>query len=240
MRWKNIRLIFTREVRDQLRDRRTLFMVAVLPILLYPALGLGMVQMMLLFNVQARTVVVLGADDLPTAPQLRLIQKGNFNARYFESPSEVSTLQVIADEESTKSLKQKDQLKRILANEADIRGLVSQIRELGELKDTWLEENPESGDHFPQQSQIQKLKNDLADLTVGADVVLLIPEGFGDRIHELNQKIAARESTELDSNDRPYVIKNSADEKSMVAARRVRGILDRWEEAVLEQRLVEA
>ena len=30
MRWHHIRLIFWREVRDQLRDRRTLFMVAAL------------------------------------------------------------------------------------------------------------------------------------------------------------------------------------------------------------------
>ena len=29
MNWKNVKLVFLREVRDQLRDRRTLFMVAV-------------------------------------------------------------------------------------------------------------------------------------------------------------------------------------------------------------------
>ncbi len=67
MTWKNIKLIFLREVRDQLRDRRTLFMVAVLPLLLYPALGVGMMQMTLTFTEQTRTVVVLGADDLPPA-----------------------------------------------------------------------------------------------------------------------------------------------------------------------------
>ena len=32
MRWRIIRLIFRRELRDQLRDRRTLFMIVVLPI----------------------------------------------------------------------------------------------------------------------------------------------------------------------------------------------------------------
>jgi sodium transport system permease protein len=39
MRWSIIRLIWLRELRDQLRDRRTLFMIAVLPVLLYPVLG---------------------------------------------------------------------------------------------------------------------------------------------------------------------------------------------------------
>ena len=41
MRWSIIRLIWVRELRDQLRDRRTIFMIAVLPLLLYPLLGLG-------------------------------------------------------------------------------------------------------------------------------------------------------------------------------------------------------
>ena len=36
MRWSIVRLIWLREMRDQLRDRRTVFMIAVLPVLLYP------------------------------------------------------------------------------------------------------------------------------------------------------------------------------------------------------------
>ena len=68
MTWRNVFLIFRREVLDQLRDRRTLFMVAVLPLLLYPVMGIGMVQMTVLFSEQPRTVVILGADDLPSMP----------------------------------------------------------------------------------------------------------------------------------------------------------------------------
>ena len=44
MRWSIIRLIWLRELRDQLRDRRTLFMVAVVPLLLYPILGFAVLQ----------------------------------------------------------------------------------------------------------------------------------------------------------------------------------------------------
>src|SRR4051812_21861494 len=40
-----VSLIFRRELRDALRDRRTVFMVLVLPVLLYPALMLGSLQM---------------------------------------------------------------------------------------------------------------------------------------------------------------------------------------------------
>src|SRR5213078_2343241 len=49
MRWSIIRLIWFRELRDQLRDRRTLFMIAVLPLLIYPVLGFAVLQFALGF-----------------------------------------------------------------------------------------------------------------------------------------------------------------------------------------------
>ena len=44
MTWTNIRLIVSREIRDQLRDRRTIFVIAILPLLLYPLLGMTFLQ----------------------------------------------------------------------------------------------------------------------------------------------------------------------------------------------------
>ena len=43
-RWSIVRLIWLRELRDQLRDRRTLFMIVVLPVFVYPLAGLGLMQ----------------------------------------------------------------------------------------------------------------------------------------------------------------------------------------------------
>ena len=94
IKWRNIRLIFTRELRDQLRDRRTLFMILILPMLLYPVLGIGMVQLTLLFSEQPRTVVILGAEDLP-APAL--IEQGRFVASWFRIPDNADKLKVISD-----------------------------------------------------------------------------------------------------------------------------------------------
>ncbi|RMG40024.1 MAG: CPBP family intramembrane metalloprotease [Planctomycetota bacterium] len=94
MRWRNVRLIFYRELRDQLRDRRTLFMVAVLPLLLYPALGIGMMQMAVMFREQPRTVVILGARHLPDPP---LFQGRKFVRTYFRIPDDADSLDVIAD-----------------------------------------------------------------------------------------------------------------------------------------------
>src|SRR5947209_622158 len=70
MRWSIIRLIWLRELRDQLRDRRTLFMIAVLPILLYPVAGVGLMQLARGFLGQKNTVRIIGADNLPTASPL--------------------------------------------------------------------------------------------------------------------------------------------------------------------------
>src|SRR6516225_2232374 len=67
MRWSIIRLIWLRELRDQLRDRRTVFMMAVLPILLYPLVGIGLMQFAVGFFKKTNTVGVIGAQNLPPA-----------------------------------------------------------------------------------------------------------------------------------------------------------------------------
>jgi len=99
LNWRNVSLILHREVRDQLRDRRTLFMIAVLPLLLYPALGLGMMQLTVLFREQPRTVVVLGADHLPAEPAL--VEQDRFAVRWFPEANGVAAAErliVITDQ----------------------------------------------------------------------------------------------------------------------------------------------
>lgn len=65
MRWSIIRLIWFREMRDQMRDRRTLFMVVVLPLLLYPILGYGVLQFTMPFVRQQNVVGLVGREYLP-------------------------------------------------------------------------------------------------------------------------------------------------------------------------------
>jgi ABC-type Na+ efflux pump permease subunit len=65
MRWSIIRLIWQREIRDQLRDRRTVFMIAVLPLVLYPLIGLGLLQLAKGFSKKSNQVGVVGAKYLP-------------------------------------------------------------------------------------------------------------------------------------------------------------------------------
>jgi sodium transport system permease protein len=58
--WSRVQLIFFRELRDQLRDRRTMFTICVLPLLLYPLTGLMMLQLAQVKTPQRIFISVVG------------------------------------------------------------------------------------------------------------------------------------------------------------------------------------
>ncbi len=65
MRWPVVRLIAAREVRDQLRDRRTLFLILGLPILMYPLfVGVGVLFVSALKE-KKLVIGVVGSEHLP-------------------------------------------------------------------------------------------------------------------------------------------------------------------------------
>jgi len=65
MNWNHIRLIFKREMNDQLRDRRTLFTITILPILLYPLLGMLMMQIAQFNREHTVRIRVVGVENWP-------------------------------------------------------------------------------------------------------------------------------------------------------------------------------
>jgi len=64
MRLANTNLVFRRELRDQLRDRRTLFTIVVLPLLLYPLMGMGMMHVAQFMQKTPTTILIAGAEYL--------------------------------------------------------------------------------------------------------------------------------------------------------------------------------
>ena len=70
MKWPNVKLIFNRELRDQLRDRRTLFTVVVMPIVLYPLMGMAMLQVAQFMREYPAKIWIIGNDNLPQSPAL--------------------------------------------------------------------------------------------------------------------------------------------------------------------------
>lgn len=69
MNWRNIKLLFARELRDQLRDRRTIFTIAVLPILLYPLLAMSMIQVVQFTKEHPTRIWMIGAERLEAASE---------------------------------------------------------------------------------------------------------------------------------------------------------------------------
>jgi sodium transport system permease protein len=80
MFWSNVKLIFLRELRDQLRDRRTLFAVVVLPLLLYPLLGVLIFQVQQFLKEHTSKIRIVATTELPNQP--RLLDSGKLAAEY--------------------------------------------------------------------------------------------------------------------------------------------------------------
>jgi len=70
MNWDNVKLIVSRELRDQARDRRTLFSVIGLPILLYPLMGMLVMQLMQFGQPQDASLQIIGLAEIPKEPSL--------------------------------------------------------------------------------------------------------------------------------------------------------------------------
>ena len=90
MKWSQVRWIFGREVRDQLRDRRTLFMIAVLPLLLYPLIGMAFLQVAQFLQEHPSRIYLVGANELPASP--RLLADGQIEASLFSSPDKAKLI----------------------------------------------------------------------------------------------------------------------------------------------------
>lgn len=174
MRWSNVQVIFRREVRDQLRDRRTLFMIFVLPMLLYPILGIGVLQFAAAFEQKPRTVVVVGADFLPDDPPLLNATRDGFNPALFDS-------------------------------EAEARRLVVKVVE-------------------PREPWLDEAYRRRATRAGVADAVVAVPE-------DLRTRIESKQGFSLD------VDYDSADEKSQITYLRLKEVLSRWKEGIVNRRL---
>ena len=91
MKWRNVRLIFSRELRDQLRDRRTLFTVAVMPMLLYPLMGMALLQVGQFMRQYPTKVWLINTHHLPTEPAL--IADQQLNPKFIK-PGEAELLEI--------------------------------------------------------------------------------------------------------------------------------------------------
>jgi sodium transport system permease protein len=244
MNWRNVGLIFRREVIDQLRDRRTLFMIAVLPLLLYPALGIGMVQLTVLFSEQPRTVVVVGAQALPDPP---LIEGDHFRAEWFRQPGDAEKLTVITDADDptetpspgdetafarTSELLRRAQALRARVDERTV--VLAQLQEAERAGDAAAIASLKERDE-----QLLKQLDELFGGS-GIQVLIVVPSAFAQDLAQVKRDVVERRGMALDFDyPRPVILHNNADEKSLIAAGRVRDVIEAWEREILRQSLKE-
>lgn len=245
MNWRNTQLIFLREVRDQLRDRRTLFMVAVLPLLLYPLLGIALVNMTVAFSEQTRTVVMLGADDLPNPP---LLDGDRFVSDYFDVPDDATKLHVVTDQMP------REQLDPEIAEFLDeARQLRPNIEELARITDELSQIDRAARDEKQTPETLQRaheLETRASEIQAQirpwfnrspVQVLIVVPFGYRDRIIALNEQLALRDAEfTVAPTEQPIILGNHAVDKSAIAYRRVREALGNWEDKLLEQRYQQA
>lgn len=108
MNWTNVKLIWLREVRDQLRDRRTIFTIAVLPLLLYPLIGMVFLQITQFMKEHPTRVWLIGVESLPAEPQL--LDDGRFAAPFCDAETralfELKMAAAMAESKSAAAIKQ--------------------------------------------------------------------------------------------------------------------------------------
>lgn len=206
---RNVSLIFHREVRDQLRDRRTLFMIAVLPLLLYPAMGLGIYQLAFVFRQQPRTVVVLGAENLPDDPPL--MEGNRFLARWFPAGADPGRLVVITDQPGS-------------AERASAEGNLQAVKLLKSAQQI-------SAVLHGDRQEVGELFG-----TSGLQVLVVIPPDLGRNMTEVREQLARRHDGAgvRTAYPRPEIVFNKADEKSLITYNRVSDVLEHWEATILE------
>lgn len=243
MNWRNVFLIFQRELLDQLRDRRTLFMVAILPMLLYPLMGIGMVQMTVLFTEQPRTVLILGAADLPAEP---LVDGDHFAEPWFQHATDVEKLRVVTDSDETSGVTPVTEkgrslaLDRLLKNADQAREQIVQRQKLlAELEQSRQLNQPQEKARL--ERAIHDVNGQLTKLldSGGIQVLIMIPADFARNLARRQAELSERQSNPAPEFDyaRPVIVHNSADEKSAIAFRRVQGVLSAWERSILKTQL---
>lgn len=211
MTWRNIRLVFMRELRDQLRDRRTLFTVIVLPLLLYPLLGIAGLQI-LQFNREHPTQVLIVGE-----PQV---------------DSEVGKVELLTDQGQIREDFLPEPNRNLLKVQYEQKIDAELALLIKHALQTPSERNA-SVDVVESNQVNEYLKSKSCELLV----VFPTPELEKELGTKKDQVNAEGDTSKTSSVPQVYLLGSSASEKSRIASSRIRNVLERWSDTIVMQNL---
>jgi sodium transport system permease protein len=223
MIWSNVKLILFREIRDQLRDRRTLFVIAVLPVLLYPLLWMSFLQVAQFMQEKSSKVLIVGARSLADLPPLAGnglpaggLVGGSEGVSSGTSPSApLLELHFAGDEPRESGTGALDPLTK-----------ARRAVERGEY---------DAAVYFPPDfaEQLEAFREAIPQRRRPDE-----DEGSSDTVDTGDTRVEARKTQARLAIPRPEIICSTASEKSQIAYTRVRDMLERWRQEIIKQKLL--
>ncbi len=227
MNWSKILLILQREIRDQLRDRRTLFMIFVLPILLYPFMGITWIQLLQFTREHPTDVLVIGAEQLPDTPPLlvRDPQAPPGSDVWLFDPS-------VFAERSWSAI---DQLSDLDDESIPEQRLLRVYRQACPAEASSAESAQAAYERLLAQLQ-QKIEDGAYQAAV------VFPPDFGARVAAFRRQLEqpALGEAAADPLPAPEILYVSSKKKSQIAQARLRYVLANWRDMLARQMLREA
>ena len=211
---ENVKLIYFREMRDQLRDRRTLFLIAVLPLLLYPLLGTSFFQLSQFLQHHDAKVLVVGVEQLEEVDWAPPLVKGDhFAPSLFDDKSLQKNLVLVRPSEFP-------EYREALATPSE--------RDEEQEHDEESERAPDSEFYRATRSLLDSGK---------VEAVLVFPDRFEERLRAVRKALVDRRAAASAAFPEPAILFNSADDKSQLAQLRVEQVLRRWRSVLTEENL---
>lgn len=202
MRWSTVRLIWAKELRDLFRDRRTVVLIFLLPVVLYPLLGFAGIALGILTAEQTTTIGVVGGEHLPPPRPTSAVVGPALPLAWLTLTPAGGLEQVAAVPLAVEAARQSADYPPLLID--------------GRIPLAWCEHRLEA-----RALAIRPLsRHDPALLASGTvDVILTVPPGFRTEV-----EAGGRPVLELTLRE--------TDEKSKLAEQRLRGVLQRWKREV--------